>query len=206
MDLLAQCNEKVTVERADGVRYENVNALVTRKMILIPDSKIPIAVNDAILRRLPSGLIERMVVTDPGFYSTIHDISAHYQVKYKLEGQKPANTPGYQIHLSGANARVNINSTDNSTNTSTHHTYDLQALAVELPLLREALVHRATTAEEYTAIGAIASAETGAKGGDASKVSRALSALGSAGKWVLETAREIGVQVAAEVIRGKLGA
>ena len=50
MNLLSQCNEKVTVERHDNSRYENVPALVSSAMILIPDAKIPIEPNDAILR------------------------------------------------------------------------------------------------------------------------------------------------------------
>jgi hypothetical protein len=205
MDLIGRCNEKVTVERSDGARYENVNALVTRNMILIPDSNVPIAINDTILRQLPSGLVEKMLVTDPGFYSAINGIPGHYQVKYSLAGQKSAGTPGYQIHLSGDNARVNVSSTDNSVNTVVHQAFDLKALAIELPILRDALAQRANTAEEYAAIGAIATAEIEAKAGDESKVSKAFSKLGSAGKWVFDTAREIGVQVAAEVIKGRLG-
>ena len=50
MNLVGQCNEKVTIERQDNSRYEDVPALVSKSMILIPDAKIPIEPNDAILR------------------------------------------------------------------------------------------------------------------------------------------------------------
>lgn len=203
MNLLGQCNEKVTVERRDGSRYENVPALVSKGMILIPDAKIPIEPNDAILRELPSGIVERLVVTEPGFYAANHGIAAHYQVKYRREGQKPAGSPGYHIHLSGDNSRVNINSIDNSTNTISKQSLDFTALASELATLRKALLERAQTPEHYTAIGAVASAETETTSGDASKVKRALSAMGTAGRWVLETSKEIGVSLVAKLLEDK---
>jgi hypothetical protein len=78
--------------------------------------------------------------------------------------------------LSGDNSPVNINSIDNSANTISKQSLDFATLAAELAKLRKALLERAQSPEHYTAIGAIASAET--KSGDASKVKRALSALG----------------------------
>ncbi len=204
MDLLSRCNEKVTVERRDNSRYENVPALVSKGMILIPDAKIPIEPDDAILRQLPSGIVERLVVTEPGFYATIHGIPAHYQVKYRREGQKPAGNPGYHIHLSGDNPRVNINSIDSSANTISKGSLDLTALAAELAKLRKVLLERAQTPEHYTAIGIIASAETETKSGDASKVNRALSALGTASRWVLDTSKEIGVTLVAELLKAHI--
>src|SRR5260370_8637966 len=111
MNLFSQCNEKVTVERQDGARHENVPALVTNDMILVPDSAVPIAPNDVILRELPGSLGERLVVTEPGFHAKFHAIPAHYQVNYRHEGQEPAGRPAYLLHVSGENARLNITST-----------------------------------------------------------------------------------------------
>jgi hypothetical protein len=204
MNLASKCNEKVTVERHDNSRYENVPALVSREMIFIPDAKIPIEPNDAILRQLPSGIVERLVVTDPGFYAPLRTVPAHYQVKYRREGQKPAGSPGYHIHLSGDNSRVNINSIDNSANTVSNQLLDFTALAAELAKLRSVLLERAQSAEHYTAIGAIASAETETKSGDASRVKKALSALGTAGRWVLDTSKEIGVPVVVELLKAQI--
>jgi hypothetical protein len=142
MDFLDLCNEKVTIERQDASRFENVPAHVSRETILIPDAKIPIKSGDAILRQLPSGLVERLIVVEPGLLAKLYEVSAHYQIKYRREGQKPADNPGYQIHVSGNNSRVNIGSTDNSinaVNTVNNAPCDFTALAGELTRLRIAL-------------------------------------------------------------------
>jgi hypothetical protein len=184
-----QCNEKITIERQDGSRHENVAAMVSDKMILIPDVNIPIEPNDAILRQIPSGLVERFIVTEHGYHSGmsgpgITGIQPHYRVRYRREGKE---------------------STDNSSNAVVHHTYDLNQLTNELVQLRTALVDRAQTTEHYVAIGAVASAEAAAKAGEQSKVDQALSSLGAAGRWVFDTAKEIGVQVATGALKAKLG-
>ena len=204
MDLARQCNEKITVERTDGTRHENVKAMVTGKMVLVPDFNIPIAIDDVILRPLPSGIVERLVVTDPGFFAGHHGFSAHYQVKYRHEGRKPQGSPGYVIHATN-NSHVNINSTDNSVNQIDNSNSDLSLLASELSSLRETLVKAATSPEHYVAIGNISSAELAAKSGASSNVDKALSALGEGGKWVLAAAREIAVPVAIQEIKSKLG-
>jgi hypothetical protein len=148
--------------------------------------------------------VERFVVTEPGFYAKSHGIPAHYQIKYRREGQQPAGNPGYHIHVSGDNSRVNVSSTDNSVNTVNNSSYDLTALAGELTKLREVLLERAQSPEHYAAIGAIASAEVETKSGDVSKVNRALSALGSAGHWVLDVSKEIGVSLVTEVLKAQI--
>jgi hypothetical protein len=205
-----QCNEKITIERQDGSRHENVAAMVSDKMILIPDVNIPIEPNDAILRQIPSGLVERFIVTEHGYHSGmsgpgITGIQPHYRVRYRREGKESPGNPGYVVHVTGENSRVNIHSTDNSSNAVVHHTYDLNQLTNELVQLRTALVDRAQTTEHYVAIGAVASAEAAAKAGEQSKVDQALSSLGAAGRWVFDTAKEIGVQVATGALKAKLG-
>jgi len=204
VDIFSECNERVTVEGQDGQRRENVPALVTDNMILIPDAKLPISPNDVILRELPSGLVDRFIVAEPGFKTAFHEIPAHYQIKYRREGQKPAGDPGYIVHISGENSRVNINSVDNSSNVIVYKTEQLVQLSSEFARLRNALLERASSAEQYVAIGAVASAEVAAKSGESSKVGTALSTLGTAGRWVFDTAKEIGVQLAAEVLKSYL--
>jgi hypothetical protein len=205
MNLASECNESITVERQDGTRIENVRSLVTANIVLIPDARVPVAPGDAILRELPSGLVERLIVTEPGFHQTVHGIAAHYQARYRREGQGAPGTAGYNIHVSGENARVNINSTDNSTNNVLKQSANLGAVADELKKLREALLPKATDAEHYTAIGAISSAETAARAGEGAKAEGALSALGSAGKWVFGVAQQIGVATVAAIIKAHLG-
>jgi hypothetical protein len=199
------CNDIVTIERQDGTRFKRVRAQVSAKSIIIPDSNIPIEPGDAVLRALPSGVVERFIVTEPGFHAPFHTIPAHYQIKYRREGTGPAGTPGYVIQVSGENSRVNVNSVDNSSNAVNSVSVDPAILSGELQKLREALLAYARDVEHYAAIGHIASAELAAKAGDASKASKALSALGTAGKWVLDIAAGIGVPVAAEMLKRSLG-
>ena len=35
------------------------------------------------MRTLPSGLVERLVVTEPGYHKGFHSIPGHYQAKYR---------------------------------------------------------------------------------------------------------------------------
>lgn len=114
---------------------------------------------------------------------------------------QPTQKHAYHLHVSGDNPRVNINSLDTSENTVNNQSCDFSALAGELAQLRAVLLQRASAPEHYAAIGAIASAEMETQSGDSSKVSRALSAVGTAGAWVLNTAKEIGVPVATELLR-----
>lgn len=129
MDLKTQCNETVTIERQDGSRDEGVTALVTGKMIIIPDTTVPISAGDIVLRQIPSGLVDRLIVTDPGYHAKLHALSAHYQVKYRPAGQAPAGSPGYNVHVSGPNAHVNIQSTDNSIKQRTWASWPMNSLS-----------------------------------------------------------------------------
>lgn len=81
-------------------------------------------------------------------------------------------------------------------------TIDLQGLAKELATLRGALRQRATEPEQDIAVGQVAAAEAAAKKGDGPKM---LEHLKSAGMWVLDVAKDIGVEIAAAVIRKSAG-
>lgn len=205
MNLRSMCNDKITLINQDGRRHEDVPCVFSSKSIVIPDSSIPVTPGDTILRALPSGIVERYVVVDPGFHQKFHSISAHYQVKYRREGQGQAGAPGYVIHVTGANSRVNIGSTDNSTNNAGLLGDDLAALAGDLLKLREAAMRQACTPEQMAAVGAIATAEAAAKDGDGGRVKAALSLLGSGASWLLDTAKGVGVPVAIAAIKAHLG-
>lgn len=86
--------------------------------------------------------------------------------------------------------------------TSSGDEIDLPSLAKELSTLRIKMRERAVEPEQDEAIGAIATAEREAKNGNGSKV---LESLAKAGKWTLDTAKEIGVNVAVEAIKTALG-
>jgi hypothetical protein len=104
--------------------------------------------------------------------------------------------------ITGPNAKVtNFTQVWNDWS-SRESSVSLQQLAAELATLRQSLKDLARTPEEDAEVGAVAAAEIAAKKGDGSKM---LAALAGAGKWALETARQIGVKVAAIAIGKALG-
>ena len=114
-------------------------------------------------------------------------------------------TGGQANVASGDHAHLNIHSIDNSINPITYKADDMTKLAEEFSKLRSALVVQARDAEHFAAIGAVASAEIAAKDGKPSNIAKALSALGTSGKWALGIAREIGVHLAASALKPYLG-
>jgi hypothetical protein len=171
---------------------------------MIPDERVPLSSNDTILRQLPSGIIEKMIITNPGFIHEALGVKGHYQAKYRTAGEGSPTTPGYIFHVTGPNSRVNINSTDNSVNSVSGIENNMQ-LAEEFSRLREALLTSANDASHYAAIGAISQAEIAAKDNNKEKMASALPAIGNAAKWVLDTAKEIAVPIAQAAIKAACG-
>ncbi len=114
-------------------------------------------------------------------------------------------TGGQSNVAGGNNARVNILSDDNSSNSIVYQTDDMAKLAAELSQLRLALAPLAHDAEHYAAMGAVASAEIAAKEGKSSTIGQALSAAGKGGRWAFDVATEIGVHLAAAALKPYLG-
>lgn len=81
-------------------------------------------------------------------------------------------------------------------------TVALPDLAVDLLALKEELLARATTADEYRAVAEVQAAADAAAANEASSVVRSLR---NAGKWVLEVAKSVGTAVAAAAINEALG-
>ncbi|ATF04077.1 hypothetical protein PhaeoP75_04478 (plasmid) [Phaeobacter gallaeciensis] len=110
-------NDRVTLVKKDGtVAKENIHAMVQPKTIFMDDATLPIEPGDRLLRLLPSGLVDEYIVNEPGFYSGLRGMKAHFQTKVK-RSDAPAAQPSTIINnIQGNNARVNINSTDNSQN------------------------------------------------------------------------------------------
>jgi hypothetical protein len=79
---------------------------------------------------------------------------------------------------------------------------DVNALHNELSKLRNTLKESANSPEEIVELSAIAEAEIAAKNGEGPKIFEYLS---KAGKWSLNVAEQIGVEIAAAVIRQSLG-
>ena len=77
---------------------------------------------------------------------------------------------------------------------------NMVVLAEELERLRKALLLHADSAEQCALVGQIASAETAAKDKNVSRLQEILSRLGPPAKWILNTAKEIGVPIAIKVL------
>lgn len=197
--------DDIDVVAPDGSVRSRVKGYFSGKQFIIDDMTVDVREGDEIRRALPNGREEAFVVTDPKFYKDGH-FGSHYQVSVARPRvfDKPSGG-NYTISVSGENSRVNVGSTDNSFNTVALQSKDLAALSEELTRLREVVAAKAHDAEHYVAMGALASAELAAKDGDASKASKALSSLGSAGRWVLDMAKDIGVKLVAETIKQQLG-
>ena len=113
-------NDKVTILKKSGERFEDVNASVQSDMTFIERPDILIESGDLIQRNMSNGGEETYEVIDPGFHETFHSIKAHYQIEHRKLGLPEAKSAVQNVvyNISGANARVNNQSTDNSTNIS----------------------------------------------------------------------------------------
>lgn len=116
-------NDTVSLIKADGTTTKiGIKATVSPGKIIIFDGMLQIQPLDHILRDLPNGLVEDYIVIDPGFHKGMEGaIPDHYQIKVRRT-DLPLALPQTVINnitnntVSGSNARININSTDNSTN------------------------------------------------------------------------------------------
>ena len=115
-------NDRVTLVKKDGQRFENLSASVQPGLIFTDNPKIPIEDGDQFERQLPSGIVEVFTVVDSGFQQGLDTIPAHYQSKVRKNtaesprSPRPAAEPQVVYNLIGPNARVNIQSSDSSTN------------------------------------------------------------------------------------------
>lgn len=112
-------NDRVTLVKKDGSRFEDLRAAVQAKLILTDDGKLPIEDGDIFERKLPSGIVESFEILDAGFFQSMPGMPAHYQSKVrKVTSQTRSSPPPQQIvyNLIGPNSRVNMQSTDSSTN------------------------------------------------------------------------------------------
>jgi hypothetical protein len=110
-------NDRVTLVKSNGQRIEGIRASVQPSKIFIDDGTLPLEEDDILERSLPNGMTERYVVLDRGFFAAFHGTPAHYQAKVQKTTAKPRVAAATNVYyLSGPNARVNVQSTDSSTN------------------------------------------------------------------------------------------
>ena len=112
--------EKVTIVHRDGKKHENIHAAVTPKKIYIRKVTVPISVGDKIQRNLPSGQEEVFMVTNVHLLRGGVRIPDTYEISYEREGTQRRRSQHTSLNFNVSNspqARINFNSTDQSTNT-----------------------------------------------------------------------------------------
>jgi hypothetical protein len=121
--------------------------------------------------------------------AALKERSEEYRVKQEYNFQNS------QVGAVGPHADVHDNEFVQSVNGIDQ--IRLDELAEQLAELRRALIDSADSADRGVAVGAVSQAEIAARNGDQAGV---WANLARAGKWVLDTAKEIGVDLAAEAI------
>ncbi|AKH68799.1 MAG: hypothetical protein KBT72_01965 [Zhongshania sp.] len=119
MPFSSMMKDKIQVLKSDGTKSSEMNASVQSKGIYLMRSDVLVEPGDLIQRIMSNGGKETFQVIDPGFHEgTGGAIPAHYQMKVKKLGLPDAEKAIQSItyNISGPNARVNNNSTDNSNN------------------------------------------------------------------------------------------
>ncbi|WGI26587.1 hypothetical protein QEN58_05885 [Halomonas alkaliantarctica] len=126
MDIYDLFRDSVSIEKLSGETLGPVKGLVQKGKIQL-QAKHPLEPGDILVREMPFGEPERYVVNDPGFMQGIDDDTSHFQAEVTRESK--ANGRGDKVGgdssprpapityiVSGAHARFNQNSTDNSIN------------------------------------------------------------------------------------------
>jgi hypothetical protein len=112
-------NETLSFVKADGTnRKDGIKGLVTSGKVMTEDTSIQVQPNDRFLREIGNGLVEEYIVEDPGYSAAMPNmgVGAFYNSKVRRSDAPPAPPSTIINNVQGANARVNINSVDNSQN------------------------------------------------------------------------------------------
>lgn len=110
--------EDLSFVKLDGAgRKDGIKGLVSGGKIFTFDVSLPIQSGDRFLRALPSGLVEEFIIEDPGYQAGFAGaINPHFQAKVRRSDAAPASANQIINNIQGENARINIDSTDNSYN------------------------------------------------------------------------------------------
>ena len=127
-------NETVAIVHKNGDRNENIPALVNNGNIITTEVTIPLSAGDKIERSLPSGQIEALTVTNAHLTRGHSGLPSFYTIEYVREGtQQHSGQPTTIVNvLESPQARINFNSTDQSTNVINNQTEDVFSQIREL--------------------------------------------------------------------------
>lgn len=144
--------DNISIIKTSGERFEGLKASVQRDKIFFDNSTILVEPRDLVQRIMSNGGVETFEVIDPGFYEEVFGFAAHYQMVVRKLGVPEAEKAVHSItyNISGANARVNNHSVDNSVNTVTYSTEVsglIQALRDEISKLGVSLSDRTEALE-----------------------------------------------------------
>ncbi|MEK3995645.1 hypothetical protein MKY29_12890 [Psychrobacillus sp. FSL K6-2365] len=109
----------VKLLKEDGKEFLDIKASVQKNQILIFDSTLPIEEGDRLVRMLSNGLEESYIVTDRGFRQGLDSIGPYYKCEVQKESSmkyREWSLSNITNHFYGPNSRMNVGSTDNSTN------------------------------------------------------------------------------------------
>ncbi len=138
------------------------------------------------------------------FFNSEHDKQT--VSNFFIEGKQYHHHLGdtYNINQAGAvgpGSTVSNNTFNQQVNYLPENT-DYKVLSDQLELLKNHLADQAKNPDHWTTVGTIATAEEAAKQKNGSKV---LQVLATTGKWVFGVAKDIGVDIAADVIKKSMG-
>lgn len=116
--MLSLMHDTVDILKSNGTKIVGRKASVQQNKIFMDAKDLLIEPEDLIIRRMSNGAEETYKVIDPRFYERHGGIQAHYQMDVRKLGLPEASSAVQSItyNITGNNARINQNSTDNSTN------------------------------------------------------------------------------------------
>ncbi|WP_295471183.1 hypothetical protein [uncultured Pseudomonas sp.] len=119
MPFQSMMKDQIDLLKQDGTRKTGIKSSVQRDKIITFDSSVIIEPNDLLIRVTSNGAEETYQVIDPVFHEGHGGIPSNYQIVVKKLGVPEAkqHVQSITFNVTGAGARVNSNSTDNSTNT-----------------------------------------------------------------------------------------
>lgn len=110
--------DNIVLKKKNGGEFLNLKAQVSKKGIFLDRGDVLIESGDVIERRMSNGGTEVFEVIDPGFHEAWEGMEAHYQMSVRKLGLSETQKKHQNVvyNVTGHNARINTNSTDNSVN------------------------------------------------------------------------------------------
>jgi hypothetical protein len=144
--------EEVDLIRMNGEVHRNIKATMWGNTIHLKDTLLFIEEGDTIQRVLPNGMQEKYTIINVVYNQSYKSAPASYrlEVEKQTKLQKPA-VESIVFNSSGHNTRININSTDNSTNVVAESITENNVFQK----LREAIEQQVTSEEKEVILSSV---------------------------------------------------